>query len=180
MFDRMSLGGGVSSALRSSALVLVMLGSSATASAQDFGLPIQVLQGAAFDAGPVTPYQIDFAAIPSLEWEKFRVGAKLGRSYDNPEWNWRAGGRLGVQIKGVEPTGLRGIGLWLEGEATTTADGDWRYGAGLTFDVDGLISVGAWGGYDHMHDGGWFGLSFGADPTSWSGCIKDDFTGECR
>lgn len=175
MFHRMSLSGGIVRLVGATSLVLATLLAGAPASAQQFGLPIEVLQGAAFDAGPVTPYQVDFAVIPSLDWDKFRLGAKLGRSYDNPGWNWRGGVRAGAKVVAIEPMGIGGVGLWLEGEATSTSDGDWRYGAGLTFDLDGLLAVGAWGGYDQMHDGGWFGITVGFDPTSFRGCIKDEF-----
>lgn len=141
-----------------------------------FRLPVELFQGAALDAGPTTPYQAGVAVIPAWSFPSVRVGLKLSMDYDNPSWRGRGGVRLSSRVVDVVRAD---IGLILGGEATSTVKGDVRLGAGLTFDVDGLIRVGAWGGWEEIHDGGWFGVTFGADPTSWFQCVPDDFGEGC-
>lgn len=150
------------------------------ASAQEdvgFRLPVELTQGAVFGAGPLTPYQAGVAIIPGYSFEAIRVGVKLSLDYDNPSWRGRAGLRLSRRVHTIA---RNDIGLMLAGEATSTIEGDARVGGGLMFDADGLVRVGLWGGWEAIHDGAWFGVTFGADPTSWFGCVPDDFGGGCE
>jgi hypothetical protein len=150
-----------------------------TSAQQDVGfrLPVELTQGAVFGAGPLTPYQAGVAIIPGWSFEPIRVGLKLALDYDNPSWRGRLGLRLSKRVYRIV---RNDVGLMLAGEGSTTIEGDARVGGGLIFDADGLIRMGLWGGWEAIHDGAWFGVTFGADPTSWFGCVPDDFGGGCN
>lgn len=139
-----------------------------------FELPIEIFQGfATDDAAGINPYLASVGVVPAYAFGRLRTGASLSAAYDNPDWSVRIGPRASWRVATVGLEEL-GIGLLLDGEATWTLDGDARLGAGLTFDVDGLVRLGVRGGWDELHDGAWFGLTLGADPTSWLGCVPDD------
>ncbi len=159
---------------RSLILLLAILVAVPIAAQSDTGfrLPVELLQGAALGSDAITPYQASIAVIPGYSFDPFRIGAKISLDYDNPSWRTRLGVRLASRVVRLARSD---IGLILGGEVTTTVEGDVRLGGGLTFDVDGLIRVGAWGGWEQIHDGGWFGVTFGADPMSWFGGVEDDF-----
>lgn len=143
-------------------------------------LPLELLQGFTSSEGTqVRPYLASFAAVPGYAFESVRLGFRVSADYENPEWTMRFGPRVELPVKQMGAN----IGFILGGEATSTVDGDVRVGLGLTFDVDGLLRAGLWGGWDEVRDGSWFGITLGTDPTSWFGCVhstvnEDDCEGD--
>lgn len=137
--------------------------------ATGFRMPVELLQGfASTDALPVRPYLASAAVVPGYSFTAIRLGLRISADYENPGKTLRFGPRVERQIWEWRAN----IGVVLGGEATTNFDGHARLGAGLTFDVDGLIRAGFWGGWDESRDGAWFGVTFGADPLSWTGCVE--------
>jgi len=151
-------------------LLVAGLGSPLRAQANPgWKLPIEFLQGFASSEGlPVRPYLASIAIIPGYATPSVRAGLRVSADYENPDWTFRLRPRVEVPVVPMRAN----IGLILGAEGTTNFDGDLRAGAGLTFDVDGLIRAGVWAGWDEVRDGGWFGITLGADPTSWFGCVE--------
>jgi hypothetical protein len=153
-------------------LLALALGVGSPVHAQDdtgAKFPIEFLQGFSAKGGAaVQPYAASVAAIPGYSFGGTRLSLRLSADYENPGWTARIGPRISRQ---VGPS-MANIGLILGAEATSNFDGGARVGAGLTFDVDGLLRVGLWGGWDEVRDGGWFGIMGGFDPASWFGCVK--------
>ena len=141
-------------------------------------VPIEFLQG--FNSSQdeaVRPYLASIAAVPGYAFPSVRLGLRISADYENPGWTARFGPRVERQ---VGPSKL-GIGFVLGAEATMNTDGEARVGGGLTFDVDGLLRAGLWGGWDERRDGGWFGITLGGDPTSWFGCVESTVNpGNCK
>jgi len=141
-------------------------------------VPIEFLQG--FNSSQdeaVRPYLASIAAVPGYAFPSVRLGLRISADYENPGWTARFGPRVERQ---VGPSKL-GIGFVLGAEATMNTDGEARVGGGLTFDVDGLLRAGLWGGWDERRDGGWFGIALGGDPTSWFGCVESTVNpGNCE
>ncbi len=165
--------GGKTRLLWAAAAVLALVTPRAATAQDDSGprLPIDILQGFTSQTAGVRPYLASLSVVPTYSFDPLRVGVHLSVDYENPGWDMRFGPRISSRVSTVFRDD---IGFLLGAEATWTTSGDARLGAGVTFDVDGLVRVGAWGGWDEARDGGWFGLTLGADPTSWFGCVPSD------
>lgn len=147
-----------------------------------FKIPIEAFQGFGSREGRgVRPYLASIAAIPGYATSSVRFGVRLSFDYENPGKTVRVGPRVEYPVKML----VANIGLILGAEAAWNSDGDARLGGGLTFDADGLLRAGVWGGWDHARDGHWFGVIVGLDPTSWFGSAHssvnpDDGNGDDR
>ncbi len=133
-------------------------------------VPIELLQGFIATSGAPQPYLFSVVAVPGYSTPFLRAGLRVSEDYENPGWKTRLGVRLERQVW----VAAANVGLVLGLEGDTDFSGHGRWGAGLTFDADGLVRAGFWGGWDQARDAGWFGIALGADPTSWFGCVKSD------
>lgn len=133
-----------------------------------FKIPIEVFQGfGSRETGQIRPYLASIAAIPGYATSTVRFGLRLSYDYENPGKTVRVGPRVEVPVKML----IANIGLVLGAEAAWNNDGDARVGGGFTFDADGLLRAGVWGGWDRARSGRWFGVTIGLDPTSWFGGV---------
>ena len=138
-----------------------------------FRLPIEFTQGfsGSREEGEVRPYIASAAVIPGYSFGRVRIAGRLSVDYENPGWKTRIGARIETRVVSV----IRDdIGLLVGADVSTAWCRRARLAVGTTFDIDGLLRVGAWIGRNEGGDGGWFGIALGGDFTSWFGGVEND------